>query len=73
MHIPKGMQLYRLKAGYKSKASAIEALQKNGLPIKFSRYDNIEQGRTKRITPIEAKIICETFKMPANYFLRHST
>lgn len=73
MHIPKGIQLYRLKAGYSSKRSAVEALQKKGLMIKFSRYDNIEQGRTKRVTPIEAKIICDTFKMPANFFLKLNT
>ena len=37
MHIPRGIQLYRLKAGYKSKADAIEALKKNGVLIYLER------------------------------------
>ena len=72
MHIPKGIQLYRLKAGYRSKAEAVEALKRNGLDIKFSRYDNIEQGRTKRVTPIEADIISKTFKMNPKFFLQYN-
>lgn len=73
MHIPQGVQFYRIRAGYKSKAAAIEALAKNGLKIKFSRYDNIEQGRTKRITPIEAHVIANTFNMPSTFFLKQKT
>lgn len=73
MHIPKGIQLYRLKAGYRSKADAIEALKKNGLNIKFARYDYIEQGRAKRITPIEAEVISKTFKMNPKFFLHYGT
>lgn len=73
MHIPEGLQLYRIKAGYKSKAAAVEALNKSGLEITFSRYDNIEQGRTKRITPLEANVICKVFNMSDDFFLNTNT